>query len=621
MYFIPKPQKVEKKEGNFTLAYETYLSVDPDCSPLVTHQARLFHDKIKSVLGFCPVFVKGRSKKGDMVIVQNDAMEKQSYVLDITESSVILTGEETGLWHGMQTLLQIIEQEGGVLPALHIEDKPAIKNRGYYLDCTRGRIPKLEWLKELADRMAYYKLNQLQLYIEHTYLFRNITELWRDDTPLTAAEIMELDRYCAERGIELVPSLSSFGHLYKLLCTREYAHLCELEGSKSEPFSLDGRMRHHMINPVDPESIALIKRMIGEYMELFSSRQFNLCADETFDLGQGKSKEAVEKYGRHMVYIHYVKELAQFLIDNGRRPMFWGDIILGFPEMVKELPEEMICLNWGYAWDQDEEPIRKMHEAGAIQYCCPGCNSWNRFVPANVDGYNNISRLCSYAAKYGAEGVLNTDWGDFLHINHPDMSRAGMIYGAAFSWNHDILSMEEINRQISRLEYHDHSGQLLSILSGVQENTAFSWYFACLFVQKRQGIGGFDQLYLQEEEKFLKEIVHVDERNERLREIRQELYQHISRLDHDRKYLIKAYLIGMDGLILTNEIGKMLAVNEYGQNYADLPDCLELAKKVEIWLYHYKEEYRTVSKEGELHRIEEIFCWYADYLRDCKVKH
>lgn len=615
MYLIPKPQRLEKKEGVFTFDYETYLSVDPGCSFLVTRQAGLFNERVKEVLGYCPTFVRGSAQKGDIVFVQDDTMEKQSYVLDITEDSVVLTGEEAGLWHGMQTLLQIIEQEGGLLCALHIEDRPAIANRGYYFDCTRGRIPKLEWLKKLADRMAYYKLNQLQLYIEHTYLFRGMTELWRDDTPLTAAEIMELDHYCSERGIELVPSLSSFGHLYKLLCTKEYAHLCELEGSATEPFSLDGRMHHHMINPVDPESLVLIKGMIKEYMELFSSRKFNLCADETFDLGRGKSREAVEKYGRDTVYINYVKEVANFLIENGRRPMFWGDIILGFPEMVKELPEEMICLNWGYAWDQDEEPTKKMYEAGATQYCCPGCSSWNRFVPRNMDAYNNISRLCSYAVKYGAEGVLNTDWGDFLHVSQPDLSRAGMIYGAAFSWNADIPSCEEINRQISRVEYHDRSEKLLSILARVQENTAFHWYFACLFVQKNQGVGGFEQRYANETRDMLIEMEEVETKNNRLYQIKKELYGQIAQMDNDRKNLVKECLVGVDGLILTNELGKVVAAQEHGKTYENMPDCRALAKRIETWLYHYKELYRAVSKEGELRRIEEIFGWYGDYLR------
>ena len=113
--------------------------------------------------------------------------------------------------------------------------------------------------EKLADRMAFYKLNQMQLYIEHTFLFRDFSEIWRDDTPLTAEEILELDRYCLERGIELVPSLSTFGHLYKVLGSKHYSHLCELEGSEAMPFSLRGRMHHHTINVSSPESAGFIK--------------------------------------------------------------------------------------------------------------------------------------------------------------------------------------------------------------------------------------------------------------------------------------------------------------------------------------------------------------------------
>ena len=40
-------------------------------------------------------------------------------------------------------------------------------------------------------------------------------------------DILELDRYCLDRGIELVPSLSTFGHLYKILGSKpvSYTHL------------------------------------------------------------------------------------------------------------------------------------------------------------------------------------------------------------------------------------------------------------------------------------------------------------------------------------------------------------------------------------------------------------
>ena len=157
MYLIPAPAKLEKKEGRFIWAYDRYVTVDQSCSQLVTRQASLFCDGAEKELGYRPLLTRGAAKAGDVVFKQDDTMKAQSYVLDITEDAIVLTGDEAGLWHGMQTLLQIIEQEGACLSALHIEDAPAIVNRGYYFDCTRGRIPKLSWLKQLADRMAYYR--------------------------------------------------------------------------------------------------------------------------------------------------------------------------------------------------------------------------------------------------------------------------------------------------------------------------------------------------------------------------------------------------------------------------------------------------------------------------------
>lgn len=616
MYLIPAPAKMTEGTGSYQVSYRAWLNVEPGCSSLVTRQAALFNEEVKRILGYQPIFRRGKGQTGDIVIRQDDSMKAESYVLTITPDGVTLTGEEKGLWYGMQTLRQIMEQKGAVLPVLQIEDAPEIPNRGYYFDCARGRVPKLDWLKALADRMAYYKLNQLQLYIEHSYLFRDMTELWRDDTPLTAAEITELDAYCAERGIELVPSLSSFGHLYKLLSTKEYSHLCELPDSDKQPFSLRGRMHHHTIDVSNPEGIALIKEMITEYMELFSSRQFNICADETFDLGTGRSKEYVEKVGRDQAYIGYVRELAEFLLAHGRRPMFWGDIMWNFPEMIKELPEEILCLNWGYMWNQREEETKMLYDAGATQYCCPGCCAWNQYTAINWNAYNNVMRLCNYAKKYDAVGVLNTDWGDFLHINHPDFTRVGMIYGAAFSWNLNIPTYEDINRQISAVEFKDSSEKLLEIVGRIPENTGFEWDCVVRYRELHTGVTEYQKDHTERITEGLSMMSGVDEKNARLESIRDELYQQIGCLAESTRALVEPYIVMVDGMLLFNELGKVVSADSYGKQYEVMPDNWKLAKGLEAWLYHYKNIYRSVSKESELRRIEEIVCWYGDYLRD-----
>ena len=65
-------------------------------------------------------------------------------------------------------------------------------------------------------------------------------------------------------------------------------------------------------------------------------------------------------------------------------------------------------------------------------------NQWMNLIEPS---YRNIVRMCGYAKKYHAIGILNTDWGDFGHINHPAYSIPGMIYGAAFAWNHEVIPL------------------------------------------------------------------------------------------------------------------------------------------------------------------------------------
>ena len=157
MYIIPAPQKLERTAGSFLVRFTTWITLDVSCSEQVKRQAGLFQKSLEKNLGYELLLTRGKGRKGDILVKQDDSMEKESYTLIISEDGVVLTGEESGIWHGMQTILQIAAQKGGRWPSVNISDKPDLPNRGYYFDCARGRVPKLSWLKQLADRMAYYK--------------------------------------------------------------------------------------------------------------------------------------------------------------------------------------------------------------------------------------------------------------------------------------------------------------------------------------------------------------------------------------------------------------------------------------------------------------------------------
>lgn len=404
MDFLPAPHILRYGEGIFAMEYSTRITLT-DTEPSALLYAGMLRETIETETGLClPVF-RGAAGEGDIILRMDAALRADTYRLSVSPlGAAVLAGGGEALCHGVQTLRQWIERNGARLPAIEIEDWPDLPNRGYYLDVSRGRVPTLETLKRYADLLCRYKINEWQLYVEHTYLFAGLSEAWRDDTPLTAGEIMELDAYCRDRCIELVPSLSTFGHMYKILSTKTCCDLCELENSEKIPFSYTYAGDHHTLNVSNPRALDFIKGMITEYMQLFTSRKFNICADETFDLGKGRSQGLAREAGERALYMNHVKALCEFVVEQGRTPLFWGDIVWRYKDAYAMLPKETICLNWGYLPNQREDEIRTLAEIGATQYVCPGVCTWNRWVPLIRDSFNNNRAMCGHGRKYGAVG-------------------------------------------------------------------------------------------------------------------------------------------------------------------------------------------------------------------------
>ncbi|MCI8974571.1 MAG: family 20 glycosylhydrolase [Lachnospiraceae bacterium] len=604
MYLLPRPQQEEWYEGYYALRYDGYIVLEETSGVDGYPYMKQLQEVVAQETGLRLKLRQGSSKKADITLRVDASAQAQAYTLTVDQNGIWLSaGDSAGLLYGIQTLRQIFRQKGACIPCLKISDYPCFPVRGLFYDVTRGRIPTLEYLKKLADRMVCYKMNQLQLYIEHSFLFENLSEVWRDDTPLTAEDILEFDRYCKARNIELVPAIASFGHLYKVLRTKSFRRLCERPELADAPFGFVDRMNHHTLDVSNAESLCFVKGLIKEYMALFSSDKFNICADETFDLGKGRSHALAKEKGVHRLYVDFVKELCSFLQEQNRQPMFWGDIISECPELLKELPEGTICLSWGYGADESGEAVRKVAAAGAVQYCCPGVSGWNQFVNQIDVSYQNIKRMCQYGRECGAAGILNTDWGDCGHINHPDFGITGMIYGAVFSWGSEMPAYEELNRQISFLEFRDRSEKFVSIIEKLSRTWIYQWYDAVDFMEKRS------------EAKDSTQCSGLPEAVKGLEVCAKELCGLLPELDSAVKACVPPYLMAVDGMILLQKVGAFVSAREYGDAPLFSENAADLAAELEEWFYAYKEEWRRVSRESELYRIESVICWYADYLR------
>jgi hypothetical protein len=370
----------------------------------------------------------------------------------------IVSGDQAGEFYAIQTLAQFRRRFGDEILCGEIEDWPDFPVRGVMLDISRDKVPTMATLFMLVDRFAELKINQLQLYTEHTFAYQTHPDVWRDASPMTADEIRELDRYCRARFIELVPNQNSFGHMARWLKHPRYADLAE----KPDGFTFPWGTRHEggfSLNPLDPRSLALIESLYDELLPNFSSRMINVGCDETFDLGLGKSKAECERLGKERVYLDFLLNIHDAVKRRGRTMQFWGDIVLHKPELIGELPKDVIALNWGYDADHPfETETRAFADADVPFYVCPGTSSWLSITGRTDNAIANLKSAADCGLANGAIGYLNTDWGDLGHLQYLPVSYLGFAAGAAYSWCYASNKDLDIAPALDLHIFHDTAG-------------------------------------------------------------------------------------------------------------------------------------------------------------------
>ncbi len=315
--------------------------------------------------------------------------------------------------HSARSVLrQLAAHEGSECPAFELRDWPRFATRGFMLDISRNRVPTMDSLRNLVGVLSTLRMNHLQLYTEHAFAYRGHEAVWRDASPMTADEIRELDRLCAEHGITLAANQNCFGHLSEWLKHPEYAHLAETHG----PYDFYGITRDGPFSlcPTDDRSLALVEDLIGQLRACFSSRMLNIGCDETADVGTGRSRQAVRDRGKGAVYAEFVSKIARVAESHGFEPMFWADIALASPETLDLLPSSLKPLAWGYEPDSPfSDWDAALRGAGRRGWVCPGTSCWRSFAGRTVERRGNLD--AATAPDLSFDGILVTAWGDVGH--------------------------------------------------------------------------------------------------------------------------------------------------------------------------------------------------------------
>lgn len=452
-YLLPQPKVLTSLDGAFSFDADTLILIPAQAGDEAFFAASQLQDEIYQANGLALPIVKAFAppRSSNLILLTcgrvqatafgveparseaPDAVAGQSYTLTVAPARIALYAEApAGLFYAVQTLRQLVRLHSQALPALTIQDRPTLPYRGLMLDVSRRKVPTLATLKQLAEELSHYKLNVLQLYIEHTFQFPSHPKIGAGCGSLSSQDVLELDAFCRQRHVELMPNLQSFGHARNTLAIPEYRHLAETELLQT-------------LSPVFEETYTLLDELYANMLPAFTSTTFNVDCDETWDLGHGASKAMAGEIGVGRVYLNHLLRVRELGLRYGRRIQAWGDILLHHPELVSEVPDDVTLLDWHYDPADEYPTVKVFAEAGRRFWVCPGVGSWNSIFPRLYGANVNIRNFVRDGVAAGAEGMLNTDWGDYGHYQPLGLSWYGYVFGAVQGWTGGTTDEEDFD--------------------------------------------------------------------------------------------------------------------------------------------------------------------------------
>ena len=296
------------------------------------------------------------------------------YRLSITaDKGILIEGNDaSGVFYGVQTLIQLLPTRAGVLPILpsvQITDYPRFAYRGMHLDVVRHFFP-VEFVKKYIDYLALHKLNYFHWHLTDDQAWRVEMKCRPELTskgsvregeifglypgkyePLpyggyyTHEDVREVVNYAAERHITVIPEIDIPGHCMAVLATYpqfsttpDEAKKCALTWGIFNKFN-------NVLAP-KPEVFDFLKDVFSELCDLFPGQYIHVGGDECAKRWWQESEQAQQFMREHNLkdekalqshFIHYVQQVVN---AKGKTLIGWDEILEG------GISEDCIVMNW-----------------------------------------------------------------------------------------------------------------------------------------------------------------------------------------------------------------------------------------------------------------------------------
>ncbi|MGA2669477.1 MAG: family 20 glycosylhydrolase [Ignavibacteria bacterium] len=420
---IPYPASVTREAGSFMITDSTVIIVNDSSA---YSSAEIFKEYIFRNYGI-ELSVELLSGAQNNFISLSDAVydkaEPESYYLVITPNSINAVGDGAGLFHALQTIIQLLplEKTDSIeVPCMEIRDYPRYKWRGMHLDVSRHFFPK-EFIKRYIDFLALYKMNMFHWHLTDDQGWRieikkypKLTEIgsWRNGTLIghysqfphrydstryggyyTQDDIKEIVEYAEKRYITIVPEIEMPGHsLAALASYPEYS-------CTGGPFEVANEwgVFEDVYCPRE-ETFKFLEDVLTEVMELFPGKYIHVGGDEVPKDSWKQCKdcqELMKKEGlkdENELESYFIRRIEKFINSKGRTMIGWDEILEG------GLAPNAVVMSWR-GTKGGIEAARQNHDVVMTPggYCYFDHYQGNpKFEPIAIGGYTPVEKVYSF---------------------------------------------------------------------------------------------------------------------------------------------------------------------------------------------------------------------------------
>ena len=268
--------------------------------------------------------------------------KNDAYAVDIKNNITISAENETGIYYGLTSVIQMLIEGDNVVTKGHIVDYSDVEDRSFHLDCARKFFTK-DWIISLIKDLSWQKYNSIQLHFSENEGFRLQSDTleaidgfqYVNNQYLTKQDMLEIIQVANEYHIEVIPSLDSPGHLGAVLRYLPSDYSC------ASLFPTDGRRAQCFNIFTNDEARGFLIDLMTEFIDFFSEagcKRFNIGGDEFLEKFSNFSNE---QYVQIMEYFNEVSAIAK---SKGMTPRTWNDgVMYGNYTGYKLDPDIEIC--------------------------------------------------------------------------------------------------------------------------------------------------------------------------------------------------------------------------------------------------------------------------------------